>query len=322
MEEAGLLRNTHPVKGSGRIPTCIIACLLVMNAFTFLFGQTQALAENGSKASATQPRLSRSTNRDADSLTAKELLHKPVEARTGDRIASVNDLLINTQSGRIVFVVLASGGFAGVGVHLRAVPPGALSLATAKRGVLALDIGPRRWKQAPRMNDERINDLEKPLVAQNIYRFYHQTWLEPTGRIPSLRSDDPAGHLKAASELIGESVIDRRAGEVGHVADLRLALNDTATVRAIVSSSTTDGRRLVVPVNALSADASGNNLLLNADARLMQYFPPVGPTPALSRLNPHESPVMLARLSPCEDDLCLDFVFQLKPQPPASSCKK
>lgn len=78
--------------------------------------------------------------------------------------------------------LIGSGGFAGLGVKLKAVPPGALSEATAKRDTLALDLNSQRWAKAPVIDIKHLAELENPATEQAIYKFYSQPQLPPTGR--------------------------------------------------------------------------------------------------------------------------------------------
>ena len=197
----------------------------------------------------------------------EELIGQSVESLTGETIGKVNDLVINQQTGRVVFVVLASGGFLGVGVHLRPVPPCAVAPATAKRGIVMLDITPKRWKSAPRMNKERLQELENPAIAQTIYAYYNQSLLLPTARMSQDKIHSQNASLKLASELIGQSIINRRKGEVGRVADLAVNLKDFAPARAVISPvGTQRGETYSVPISALEDDAAGSRLYLGDDA--------------------------------------------------------
>lgn len=266
---ANPVRNTQRVKYSGSVLSCLIAVLVVMNAFTLLFGQTQGTpVAGGDMASALDVKTP--TSPGPDVVTAKALLGRTVEGATGETVGKINDVLINTQSGRVTFVVLASGGFLGVGTKLRPVPPGALSRATAKAGVLALDIGPQRWKLAPRMNKERLENLERPAVAQKIYAYYQQPWRLSSGGDSAAQAEGTAAHLKPASELIGESVITRRNGEIGHISDLSLTLKNEAMAHAIISPSDSDRKPFIIPINLLSSNAEGASLILNADLEQSQ----------------------------------------------------
>src|SRR5690348_17270259 len=67
------------------------------------------------------------------SSRAGDLIGKRVESVRGETLGVVTDLVIDTRSGRLEYVIIASGGFAGIGRQQKPVPPGALSAATVKR---------------------------------------------------------------------------------------------------------------------------------------------------------------------------------------------
>ncbi|HWF18683.1 MAG TPA: PRC-barrel domain-containing protein [Verrucomicrobiae bacterium] len=261
------------MKYIGSVSSFILACLFAMVATTFLYGQPERLPGLAPKADAPSKKLRHFTTF-VGIRTARELIGKPVEERTGDTIGRVNDVVVNPRTGRIVFIVLSSGGFLGVGAHLKPVPPQALSLAAAKRGILALDISPKRWKSAPRMNKEWLGNLENINVAEKVYAFYHEPWPSVDGTTFTNHADDPvespAGHLKLASELIGESVIAPRKGEIGRVSDLTVDLKNPAMARAIIRPTDSEHVPFTVPINAFEGDDAGNALFLNRDARALQ----------------------------------------------------
>ena len=234
----------------------IVGGLLVMVIATLVFGKSPARdnsARRESRASIA-PHSSPPEGR-----TAKALRGKPVEDRIGEDLGRVNDFVIDSRSGRIVFVLLTSGGFAGMGARLKPVPPAALSQATAKRNVLALALEPGRWQNAPTIDKSRLGAWDNPASMRAIYEYYGQPFLSPTGR------DDPkegAGRLKLASDLVGQTVVNHRNEELGRVSDLTVDLANPTNTRAIFEEDGA-GSRFAVPINVFTIHGEGNSLILN-----------------------------------------------------------
>src|SRR5581483_1196931 len=62
-----------------------------------------------------------------------------VENGDGQNLGKVRDFIVDLRTGHLQFALLASGGFAGFGAKLRAVPPEILSAGTTKRNTVAIE---------------------------------------------------------------------------------------------------------------------------------------------------------------------------------------
>ena len=69
---------------------------------------------------------------------ASDVLGMTVKNYQDEKLGKVEDLAVDVESGRIVQVIISSGGLAGVGDRLTAVPPSALHHDVANK-VLHLD---------------------------------------------------------------------------------------------------------------------------------------------------------------------------------------
>ena len=61
-----------------------------------------------------------------DAAKASDVIGMTVKNYQDEKLGKVEDLGVDVESGRIVQVVVATGGFIGIGDSLRAVPPGRL----------------------------------------------------------------------------------------------------------------------------------------------------------------------------------------------------
>src|SRR5947207_536722 len=89
------------------------------------------------------------TNLSPQLLKASRLIGMTVEDSDGNPLGSIRNLAVDVRSGRLKYVILASGGFLGIGSKLKAVPPEALTTATAKRNTVALNVSRDKWRNAP-----------------------------------------------------------------------------------------------------------------------------------------------------------------------------
>ncbi len=69
---------------------------------------------------------------------ASKLMGTPVNNLQDEKLGKVENLLVDLPSGRVVAVIVSSGGFLGMGDELSAVPPTALRFTT-DRDTLQLD---------------------------------------------------------------------------------------------------------------------------------------------------------------------------------------
>jgi osmotically-inducible protein OsmY len=83
----------------------------------------------------------------------------------------VDNLLVDLPSGRLVAVVLSSGGFLGMGDELSAVPPTALRFS-ADRASLQLDATKEKLSSAPHFKANQWPDFAQPEQAGGVYRAY------------------------------------------------------------------------------------------------------------------------------------------------------
>jgi hypothetical protein len=99
------------------------------------------------------------------------LMGMPVNNLQNESLGKVENLLLDLPSGRVVAVVVSSGGFIGIGDELSAVPPAALRYA-ADRHSLVLDASKELLTQAPHFSSNRWPDFSQPAYADGVYRAY------------------------------------------------------------------------------------------------------------------------------------------------------
>jgi hyperosmotically inducible protein len=104
-------------------------------------------------------------------LKASKLMGTPVKNLQDEKLGKVENLLVDLSSGRIVAVVISSGGFIGMDNELSAVPPTALRF-TVDRDGLQLDTSKEMLSNAPHFNANQWPDFAQPRYASGVYRAY------------------------------------------------------------------------------------------------------------------------------------------------------
>lgn len=115
------------------------------------------------------------TNRTANASgqleKASKVIGKAVKNLQNEKLGKVENLLLDLQAGRIVAMVISSGGFLGLGDELSAVPPAAFRF-TADRDTLQLDASKEMLSQAPHFKANQWPDFAEPGYADSVYRAY------------------------------------------------------------------------------------------------------------------------------------------------------
>ncbi|MEY2467287.1 MAG: hypothetical protein QOD03_1808 [Verrucomicrobiota bacterium] len=221
------------------------------------------------------------TNLTFQPLKANKLVGMKVEDRDGQEIGKMRDIVVDMQTGQIKFVILASGGFLGVGAKLKAVPPQIMSAATSKRHTLAANIVELRWNNAPTVKRAAIISLAQPEQARTINSFYGQTETAPTNRAGVLAATGYETNrqmqsglqtFKLASELVGKHVVNRQQEKIGEVRDVLVGFNDQQPALAIVSAEGLfrgSEQNYAIPLTAFSLN--NQQLVVDANRTLLEH---------------------------------------------------
>lgn len=101
-----------------------------------------------------------------DDRTLRKIEGQKVKGLGGDDLGDVKDLLIEPESGRVAFAVVATGGMLGVGETLRLVPFGSLR-RTADRDAFLIEMTEAQWKEMPVIERKAYNDGNIAVSAAN-----------------------------------------------------------------------------------------------------------------------------------------------------------
>lgn len=124
-------------------------------------------------------------------LPANTLIGDHVRNADGEDLGTIEELMIDLGSGRIVYVVLSFGGILGIGDKLFAIPWSAMSLDPNDNEIV-LDVKREMLENAPGFDKEHWPAMADRDWGEQIYNHYGYTpyWRE------SQRSLDPETRLQ------------------------------------------------------------------------------------------------------------------------------
>jgi sporulation protein YlmC with PRC-barrel domain len=108
---------------------------------------------------------------DTELESARIIMGKRVENERGDKLGSVDNLMVDIPAGKLAEVIVSSGGFLGIGDELSVVPPAAFHISSTDNA-LRLDVTKEMLTSAPHFKPSEWPDLGDPLYMEKVYRAY------------------------------------------------------------------------------------------------------------------------------------------------------
>ena len=109
-----------------------------------------------------------------DVISSDRVEGTAVYSEAGDKLGSIDDLMIDKRSGQVRYAVLEFGGFLGMGADRYPLPWDALRYDTEKDGyVVPLDKA--RLKNAPRYPQDEAPDYTAD-YGQRVHKYYGVDW--------------------------------------------------------------------------------------------------------------------------------------------------
>jgi len=106
-----------------------------------------------------------------DLAKASSVIGMTVKNDENQKLGKVTDLAVDVESGRIVEVILASGGLAGINRVYTAIPPQRFQL-DAGRKVLRLDVSLAGYADAPKFFPARWNQCTESNQVTQVYAYF------------------------------------------------------------------------------------------------------------------------------------------------------
>jgi hypothetical protein len=102
---------------------------------------------------------------------ASKVMGMSVRNPKNEKLGKIENILVDLPAGRIVAVVVSSGGFLGLGDELSAVPASAFAFS-GDRDALQLDASKDTLRNAPHFKSGQWPDFSQPSYAAGVYRAY------------------------------------------------------------------------------------------------------------------------------------------------------
>lgn len=137
------------------------------------FAEDPTYPQSARTESARRPIDQSRSNRITGAVKASDLIGMNVKNYQDEKLGEVKDLAVDVESGRIVQVILSTGGFIGIGDTLTAVPPGALHHDVAQK-VVHLDANKEKLSAAPKFEMSKWAESSDSDHLSAIHRHYGQ----------------------------------------------------------------------------------------------------------------------------------------------------
>ena len=108
-----------------------------------------------------------------DAAKASDLIGMTVKNYQNEKLGKVENLAVDVESGRIVQVIISTGGFVGIGSTLAAVPPAAFHYDAAQK-VLHLDASKEKLAGAPKFDSSNWDEYTQSNRVTEVYGYYGQ----------------------------------------------------------------------------------------------------------------------------------------------------
>ena len=101
-------------------------------------------------------------------LKASKLIGYSVKNKQGEEIGAIEEIVINSQDGRIEYAVLSFGGFLGMGDKLFAIPWKSLTPIPDQQS-FSLDVDKEKLAETPGFDETNWPDMAPPQVGANAH---------------------------------------------------------------------------------------------------------------------------------------------------------
>ncbi|MBL9167122.1 MAG: PRC-barrel domain-containing protein [Verrucomicrobiales bacterium] len=217
------------------------------------------------------------TERLGHAVKASTIVGSEVRSYRGEKLGKIHDLAVDLRTGRIVQVILSSGGFLGLGDSLVAVPPGALHWDAADK-VIHLNSDPVKIKNAPKFDAANWDASSESNHVAGVYRYFNEEpYFQPSGVQPR-SSDDSAGlnAVQSCSKVMGLTINNLSEEKLGKVENLAVDLSAGRILAVIISSGGFLGlgdEMSAVPPSAIRFNAARDGLQLDTSKEALLNAP-------------------------------------------------
>lgn len=196
---------------------------------------------------------------------ASDLIGKDVQNAQNEDLGNIRDIVVDANSGRVLYAVLEFGGFLGMGDKLFAIPMRSLTL-TSDADHFVLNVDKDRLKNAQGFDKNNWPNFADEQWATTTHKFYDQQpyWRDTgaTGNASRDRWYQRTTVWQKASDLMGKDVRNPSNEDLGEIDDLAI---DPDSGRVLYGILQHRGRNFAIPWGALSLTQNAERFTLNVD---------------------------------------------------------
>lgn len=183
----------------------------------------------------------------------------------GELLGRIKFITADLQNAQLVEVVIASGGFFGVGGKLTSAPPRAFTLDAARQ-VMRLDISKERFAAAPVFRTSNVAAYSQAARVAAVSRYYgREPWFHAdaqqypkNARIPHL------GYVERTDRIMGMQIKSTKGQYLGQVGSLMMDLPKGQIVHVVDETPAMAGNgRYIIQARALRYNAAHSGLVLD-----------------------------------------------------------
>lgn len=222
-----------------------------------------------------------------------------VENLDGKHLGQIKDIVLDLDNGRIVELLVRSGGFMGMGGRIIAVPPAAFTTEPSNK-TYKIDMTEAAFKAAPAVDIGNWTDAGRSDRVAAAYRYFGQ---EPYFAESGARTRDGAvrpkvslGYVQRSQKILGLPVRNKQNEAIGEVSSVAFDVPTGRVLNVVIKESGFSNKRSVVPSMALRFNAVRDGLVFDgtvegasAAPRMVRSDPSNG-QPAFSREESYEAP--------------------------------
>lgn len=253
-----------------RVIQCVTAAAALAVA-TVVSGQSTTPQTPSRPAQPTQKDTygkQQATNDQVDMRRASKCIYAEVRGSDNQKLGDIKDFAIDSHAGRVVFAVISTGGVAGVGDTVRAVPFKALQFTTENEPI-KLNIAKASFDQAPTLDEASWDRLSNPEFSSPLYKQYN---VQPES---ATRTAGLTRYVKG-TDVVGMDVHNAQDEDLGEVNDIMLNVRNGQIVYAVLGFGGVLGmgeKLFAVPWQALQVDAQDKKFVLNVDKERLRNAP-------------------------------------------------
>jgi len=120
---------------------------------------------------ATTPTGPQDTGESRRLISADKVEGTAVYNKSGERLGTVEDIMLDKISGKVAFAVMSFGGFLGIGEKYHPLPWSALSY-DVQQGGYVVDMSREQLEGAPSYGVDESVDLNDDVYGRRVYDYY------------------------------------------------------------------------------------------------------------------------------------------------------